>query len=90
MQADPCQLRLTAAMPQRAAYCEIGPFAGSPEFRRVNAEEVTDEKREPEEEEPEAPEAEPAPDPEAVSADVVVPANAAVAADVLAGSDRTD
>jgi hypothetical protein len=77
-------------MPQRTAWCEIASAAGSPEFRRVNAGEVTDEKREPEEEEPEAPDAEPAPDPECVSADVVVPANAAVAADVLAGTDRTD
>ena len=51
---------------------------------------MTDEKREPEQDAPEAPETEPAPDPESVSADVVVPANAAVAADVLAGTDRTD
>jgi hypothetical protein len=49
---------------------------------------VADEKPEPDEQGPDAPDDEPAPDP--LTDDVVVPANAAVAADVLAGTDRTD
>ena len=84
------QLPLTPGLPQRTACGEIGRFAGSPVRTRVFAGQVTDEKPEPEEQGPEAPDDEPASRPESPTADVVVPANAAVAADVLAGTDRTD
>jgi len=51
---------------------------------------VADEKPEPDEQGPDTPDDEPASQPDPLTDDIVVPANAVVAADVLAGTDRTD
>ena len=88
--ARPRQLPLTPGLAQHTARCEIGRFAGSPVRTRVLAGKVTDEKPEPDEQGTDAPDDEPASQPAPLTDDVVVPANAAVAADVLAGTDRTD
>ncbi len=83
----PRQFPLTPGLPQHAACGEIGRFAGSPVRTRVFAGKVTDEKPEPDEGS-DAPGDEPASQPDPLTDDVVVPANAAVAADVLAGTDE--